>query len=535
MSTRARIVLLLCLVVIPFSVLLIGDASERHEMLTRNIQDETLRLARLAAKNQDDSIELSRQLLETLAGDPAIRRADWPRCNAMLRDLLPQFSTTYSNFMVAKPDGEVACSGVPVTINLNLLDRRDFRDTISTRQFVVGEMVQTRIAGTMSLPFRMPVLNANGEAIAVVSTLVSPEHFAAPEVMVALPQDGELLIVDRTGRVIANRPGKGNLVGQRPNDSAVVRAMLTRSEGLVESPGTDGVPRMYGFARTSNNPTQTIHVAVGIPLETVRTKASRQLMTQIAAILGVTAAALVIAWFGVEVLVLKKIRILVTTLTKLREGDSSARTGMTYGADEISHIAREIDHAADDLERMVNALRQQSVHDPLTGLYNRRYLEQTLERELKRAKRENKPLAVIMADADHFKQINDTYGHDCGDKVLLSFAALLTQHVRGGDIACRFGGEEFIFIMPDAPLAVALSRAEQIRLAAESLGVDHDGKYIGPTTLSLGVAVYPYHGHDAQTLLKNADIALYAAKAGGRNRTSVYGTQDAAEPGKTAV
>jgi diguanylate cyclase (GGDEF)-like protein len=208
----------------------------------------------------------------------------------------------------------------------------------------------------------------------------------------------------------------------------------------------------------------------------------------------------------------------VDTVNRLRDGETSARTGMKYGVDEISHVARAVDESAAELERILALLREQTVRDPLTSLYNRRYLEESLARELIKATRDGQPLGAIMVDVDHFKRINDTFGHATGDVVLSRVADALVKNVRGGDIVCRFGGEEFAIILPGAHLAITLARAEMLRAAVAKMNLAHDGKAIGPVTISLGVAIFPDHSNDATALLARADQALYAAKSGGRNR-----------------
>jgi diguanylate cyclase (GGDEF)-like protein len=163
-------------------------------------------------------------------------------------------------------------------------------------------------------------------------------------------------------------------------------------------------------------------------------------------------------------------------------------------------------------------LSQQSVRDPLTGLFNRRYLDATLERELQRTARLHEPLAVIMLDIDHFKHYNDTFGHAAGDAVLRALGAVLSDNLRAEDIACRYGGEEFTLLMPTTARETARQRAEQIRDQASHLQVRHEGRSLDPITVSLGVAVAPDHGTTSTSLLQAADGALYHAKVTGRDR-----------------
>ena len=169
-------------------------------------------------------------------------------------------------------------------------------------------------------------------------------------------------------------------------------------------------------------------------------------------------------------------------------------------------------------------LRTQSVRDHLTSLFNRRYMEETLERELRRAQRNSVPLSVIMVDVDHFKRFNDEHGHDAGDALLAELGRLLRGHVRVEDVPCRVGGEEFAIVMPGAAAKDALRRAEELREAAHRLRIVHRGVSLGPVSISLGVAAYPDHASVSDALLHAADAALYRAKREGRDRVIISDT-----------
>lgn len=166
-------------------------------------------------------------------------------------------------------------------------------------------------------------------------------------------------------------------------------------------------------------------------------------------------------------------------------------------------------------------LKRQSIRDPLTGLFNRRYLEESFERELSRAVRKQHMVGVIMFDIDHFKEFNDTHGHDAGDAVLHKLGTFLLEQFRGEDIACRYGGEEFTLILPEVTLDSVRERANSLREAVKQLDVYHHGKLLSKFTLSLGIAVFPDKGTDPETLLRAADQALYLAKQEGRDRVVV--------------
>lgn len=174
------------------------------------------------------------------------------------------------------------------------------------------------------------------------------------------------------------------------------------------------------------------------------------------------------------------------------------------------------------------ALQEQVLRDPLTGLLNRRYLDEAMEIEVQRAARAHESVSLVMLDVDHFKRINDDHGHQAGDFALASLAKLLNANVRNGDIVCRYGGEEFVILLSDATTEVATQRAECWRRLVENSPLTFDGRQIR-LTASFGVATYADHAASADALLRAADAALYDAKNEGRNRVAVAG-QPAGRP-----
>ena len=174
-----------------------------------------------------------------------------------------------------------------------------------------------------------------------------------------------------------------------------------------------------------------------------------------------------------------------------------------------------------EIEYLQTELREQALHDPLTGLFNRRYLGEVIEREISRAERSNIPLSLIITDIDHFKKINDTYGHQFGDKFLIEIAAMLKKHVRSSDVVCRYGGEEFVLVLPGTDPSTAARHAEDIRKQCLDLCIHHEGVLVN-VSMSFGVASFPWHGSQAEEVLIKADKAMYCSKNDGRNRVTVW-------------
>jgi diguanylate cyclase (GGDEF)-like protein len=199
-------------------------------------------------------------------------------------------------------------------------------------------------------------------------------------------------------------------------------------------------------------------------------------------------------------------------------------SGHTFAESVAEHIGLALSNLM-----LRSDLRQLSIHDPLTGLYNRRYMEEALETEIRRAERKALPIGVIMLDIDHFKAFNDGFGHAAGDQMLRSIGALILSHLRAGDIACRYGGEEMLLILPEANTEAATRRAEDIRARAKTLEVMQNDRVVGPVTVSLGVAVFPANGRTRDELLAAADASLYKAKQDGRDRVVVAGNTERGE------
>ena len=172
--------------------------------------------------------------------------------------------------------------------------------------------------------------------------------------------------------------------------------------------------------------------------------------------------------------------------------------------------------------KLRDQLRQQAIHDQLTGLYNRRYLDEALPRELYMAQRRKTPLCVVMLDIDGFKQFNDSFGHGPGDALLREFGGVLRERLRKSDISCRYRGDEFVLVLPDSSIADIQVRMEQIRLFLKLLEIHYGEQVLGAITLSAGIAQTPEHGTTANELLQAADEAMYAAKQAGRDRIVVY-------------
>lgn len=188
---------------------------------------------------------------------------------------------------------------------------------------------------------------------------------------------------------------------------------------------------------------------------------------------------------------------------------------------QLRHNEQVLQTQLGEIQALQGQLSEQANRDPLTGLYNRRYLGSTTMRELARCRREGHPLSLMLIDIDHFKRINDAHGHQAGDEVLRNVALRLSERSRAADVVCRYGGEEFLLLLPDMPQAAALELANRYRMSLETSPIPF-GELRIQATLSIGIATYPDHGQSPEDLIECADQAMYQAKTAGRNRVCVF-------------
>ena len=189
--------------------------------------------------------------------------------------------------------------------------------------------------------------------------------------------------------------------------------------------------------------------------------------------------------------------------------------------DDLKYANEVLSNQLDEINKLRDELQEQAIRDPLTNAYNRRYLSEFLDKEIGRAERENTPVTVVIMDMDNFKQFNDTYGHKCGDMILQAITRFLNDHSRRGDIVCRYGGEEFVILMPNVSLEIGFERAEMWRQDFSESVIDYDGMKLS-ATFSAGVATFPQHGKTGDAILQAADKALYWSKDAGKNKVNQY-------------
>jgi diguanylate cyclase (GGDEF)-like protein len=523
LKTRGRILVLVILAALPALILTVYSALERRASEESQARAELIRLVRLAAMQQWQVIESARQMM--VASSPILLTLleDRQRCTRHFANLLAQNRDSYHAMGLFAENGELICNAVTWRDRVYSGDRLYFRLAKETGRFSVGEYQIGRVTGKAGINFGFPVRDADNRVLAVAFAGLDLENLGRMATATPLPPGGILSVIDVKGTVLARNPALKERVGQKLWNPQVIESILAGSEGILPVKGEDGVDWLLAHQVVFKNPDGAfpLRVLVTVPLSQVFAEANRELIRDLVGILLATLFLLVGGWYGAEWLMLRKFRALLRAAERMRAGDLDARTGIRYGEEELSRLAQAFDDMAGALQQRERRLQEQAISDPLTGLYNRRYLAEFLPRELARSDRNSTPVAVILIDLDHFKRVNDSFGHEAGDIVLTAVGTLLKDNVRGSDIACRYGGEEFALVLPETDVDAAARRAEYIRLAIAALEFSHAGKRLGRLTASFGIAMFPDHAEDTEALLRVADTALYAAKGAGRDRVIV--------------
>jgi diguanylate cyclase (GGDEF)-like protein len=537
LRTRTRILVLVILAALPALILTVYSAVERRGSEERQARAELTRLVKLAAMQQWQVIESARQMMVASSQILLTLLEDRQRCTRYFANLLAQNRNSYHAMGLFDENGELFCNAVTWRDRVYSGDRLYFRLARETGRFAVGEYQIGRVTGKAGINFGFPVKDAENRVRGVAFAGLDLDNLARMAEATPLPPEGILSVIDVKGTVLARKPALKERVGQKLWNPQVIDSILAGSEGILEAKGEDGVDWLLAHQVVYKNPDGAfpLRVLITVPMSQVFAEANRALIRDLLGILLATVFLLVGVWFGAEWLMLRKFRALLRAAERMQGGDLRARTGIRYGEEELSQLAQAFDDMAGALQQREQRLQEQAISDPLTGLYNRRYLSEFLPRELARSGRNATPVAVILIDLDHFKRVNDTFGHEAGDIVLTAVGNLLKANVRGSDIACRYGGEEFALILPETDVDAAARRAEGIRMQISVLKLGHAGKPLGKVTASFGIAMFPDHAQDTDELLRVADVALYAAKGAGRNRVLVgmrNGVESERAPGK---
>jgi len=535
LSARIRILLL-----VGISALPILGVAVYTSLVQRNsaemVEKQSLQLiASLIARRPEQIIQGASQLLFAVTTDMHDLLDDRKVCRDHFRNLQMGVRGLYHHMGLILPDGNIYCSTTTAQdesdVNVSTNDNTSFEQAINSKKFVVGEFQAGQATGWPGVSFFQPVLGNNGDVVAVAYAFLNLGTFEGQEELLLEAARTErqrlLTIIDCDGVVLAQFPQTHVKIGEKIPSSGLLDRLQGHKTGLFTETAMDGEKWLTAFHSVDVNPDGKagIHVIVTTPFKSIYAESDLLLWRMLYGIAAAIVLLFVLAWYGAENFVTRRFRVLLGLTERVRAGDFSARSGFGEGGEELNRLGLAFDEMTSELQSRdallqdaLERLRAQAVTDELTGLYNRRYLWNAMEAELTRARRKKMPMAVMLFDIDHFKKLNDLWGHQAGDMVLKYIAKVVRRVVRGTDIVPRYGGEEFIVVMPEASEEVALLRARELRARIAEMPLSYEGASLGGITVSIGIGLSADASQFGDVLVREADAAMYEAKARGRDQ-----------------
>ena len=521
-SLRASLILIM---LTALSVLLIDRSREAAETRAREIEHAyagLVRAAESAAGRQANLIAQAKAVLRLAADLDATSAFAGAECHETFRDL-KENSPWLTSLAAFDAQGFPRCASTEHLARISFADRDYFQEALAKQDFAVSDYIVGRVTGKPVLVVAYPIiLGGEAETVMVASIDLASMNQIAAEAVSA--EGTEVLLLDGELTVLAAHPEADTWVGRNLRSQPGFAAAIESSAETMATASLDGRERLVGRARLGDTDAT---LAVMLPLDQVVRIASIRAWREFVTIVIGGTILLAAIWLGGEMLVVRPIRSLTRGAEILGAGEFAINIPTEGLPPELRRLAETFNAMAERLDdrearlREANqALASLAAKDPLTGLANRRAFDERMASEWSRARRERKPLALLMIDVDHFKSFNDAYGHLEGDSCLRHVAAVMEGCARrGGDFAARIGGEEFALILPGASRSAAATVAEHLRGAIAGLGIEHEKVQEGHVTISAGVAATTTASAESPDFLINqADAALYEAKWGGRNK-----------------
>jgi diguanylate cyclase (GGDEF)-like protein len=482
------------------------------EKITGELQSESAQTARemdLWVKERLYELRVFASSYEVSENVDRMARAGGPRAQARLTDYLRSVRERFADYqelLVVNPQGEEVASTAPQPTPPRL--PQNWASAIRADNAVVGEVYWDDALGKGVVVFAVPIYQTGGRFL---GALTAKLDLAAVQRLLrrfAGWESGQVYLVTVDGRpLVGSRAAPADL-RRRTLDAGVVRRLLEREGTTVEYRGLDGEQVVGTLKRV---PRLDWAVLAEIPADAAYRQVTRLRNVTVLIVAALLVGVGLLAYF-LGLLITRPLDRLTRGAAKVAEGDLEVDLPVVSGG-ELGYVTEVFNDMVARLREGRRELERLSITDHLTGLYNRRYLMETLANEVRRSHRLKHPCALLMADVDHFKEFNDHYGHLAGDAALARVATILREATRDVDCAARYGGEEFVVLLPETEADGAAETAQRIRarLADDTL-------VGGKLTLSFGLAQFPADADTPEALLAVADAALYQAKREGRDR-----------------
>jgi diguanylate cyclase (GGDEF)-like protein len=527
-SIRKSLIFIVSLSLLPaLAVIFFSGLAERRRAM-EDTQREALAAAAQIGDIQERITTFTHKLLDLLTRLPAVREKRLEETGELLASIVRE-NPLYVNLHLVNATGDSVASalGLPP---INIADMAHFQGVSRGLEFAPGEYSTSRTTGAPMFPFAHALTDGEGRFAGALSVALGLKHYANFFDMARFPPGSILGVTDANGVRLLHYPPREltNPLGRRIAPAVWEAMSGDRSSGVTRQKGSDGVERFYAFRQMRLNASDRpyMYMVVGIPVEQALRAADRAMLANAGYLSLAAALALATALAAARFSLNRGFNHLMAAARRLGSGDLAARTGLGPGQGELGQLGHAFDSMAASLERDFEERRRLEAElttlattDPLTGAGNRRRFLERLGEEIARSARYERPLALLVLDVDHFKNVNDTHGHDAGDDVLKALAAACQASLRGADAFGRLGGEEFGVLLAETGPEAALAAAERMRRELAAIEVQNAS---GPVrfTVSIGVASFDPAADSLKTLMKRADTALYEAKNAGRDRVA---------------
>jgi diguanylate cyclase (GGDEF)-like protein len=516
-TLRAHLFALVLATLLPGAILLGYSIYDETRHLVVEARNSLRTLVRIAAAGTSGFLATNRESMELFAKRPLVRALDGKRCDPVIyefRDLFPRFA----NLTTITLDGIAVCSAVPQPGGkpVDVSKTEWFRRALAEPRFLAGNPFIGPITGRAVSVLVAPIRDEQNTLKGFVGLPLDLKLYAPSIGGTKLAPGMRMGIVSGDGYLVWRSEDPEKLIGKYVGDLPAVKALLATRDGNFEATGTDGVPRIYAVAPI---PEAGWYAFVGIPSAQLYGRAANDAREKgIYGLLGLLASLLLAVVLARRIA--RPISRISVAARALREGDTAIRAPL-QGPREVIEVAGEFNTMVDAWVKSAEQLKFLANHDVLTGLPNRMLLADRMMQAISRSKRDKRLVGVCFLDLDSFKPINDQYGHETGDHLLIEVGRRIDSSMRAGDTVARLGGDEFILILNELDTVMeieqALARLQTVLTAPYRVG-EREIEF----SASIGVAIYPYDDSDPDTLLRHADHAMYVAKQLGKNQISFF-------------
>ncbi|RJG00171.1 diguanylate cyclase domain-containing protein [Noviherbaspirillum sedimenti] len=519
LTLRLRLILIIFLAAIPAVGLLIYSSINEYENRWQHASDNLLSLSELAATSQSKILHGIHNLLIAISKIPVVYKFESSACDAYLASLLPGYvQYQFESFSVYNSAGIRECGALPFASGrISIQDRPYFQTALAERRFVVSGFLISKLTGSSTIAFVLPIIR-DEQVTGIVTSTATLETLTSMASEIKLPVGADFSIIDQQGIVLVRQPYNPDILGKPISRDIIAKSLNGAIPRLIESTGDDGVERLYSIAPVLYEGHPIFHVIIGLDKDRLISEAKKSLVFNLTAVLSIIGLVFLGTWLLSKKLVITPASQLIRAAQQVGGGNLKTRTNIDYGTGEIGQLARQFDEmttALEQREQEFEAAYQRAeylaLHDELTRLPNRRALGKKLSGYLDEAKNTGTQVAVLFFDLDRFRVINDSLGHFFGDQLLIAAAERLVKCLRQNDVVARFGGDEYVAVLPGLKTSTEASRLAKVAVTCLSEPYVIQTERIN-TSASVGISIYPTDSTDSATLIKYAEVAMRRVK-----------------------